>query len=100
MGCFGSEGVVVSVEEEEGFVEMELAEGMWYFVVMRVCEGKISEGHHHGGYILNEQRSGVCMERCRDQAGREHTLFGRACNSRADWRCHSSLDVKYGIVDC
>lgn len=34
MGCFGSEGVVVSVEE--GFVEIELAEGMWYFVVMRV----------------------------------------------------------------
>ena len=27
------------------------------------------------------------------------TVFGRACSSRADWRCHSSLDVKYGIVN-
>jgi hypothetical protein len=28
----------------------------------------------------------------------ERTVLGRACRSRADWRCHSSLDVKYGIV--
>jgi hypothetical protein len=25
-------------------------------------------------------------------------VLGRACSSKADWRCHSSLDVKYGIV--
>jgi hypothetical protein len=27
-------------------------------------------------------------------------VLGRACSKRADWRCHSSLDVKYGIVMC
>jgi hypothetical protein len=30
--------------------------------------------------------------------GKRCTVLGRACRSRADWRCHSSLDVKYGIV--
>jgi hypothetical protein len=31
-------GSVVSVVFEEGLGDMEVAEGMWYFVVMRVCE--------------------------------------------------------------
>jgi hypothetical protein len=32
--------------------------------------------------------------------GKRRTVLGRACSKRADWRCHSSLDVKYGIVMC
>jgi hypothetical protein len=34
----------------------------------------------------------------KDRKGSRRTVLGRACRSRADWRCHSSLDVKYGIV--
>jgi hypothetical protein len=30
--------------------------------------------------------------------GKRRTVLGRAWSKRADWRCHSSLDVKYGIV--
>jgi hypothetical protein len=37
LGFVGSAGSVV-VEEEAGLGDMEVAEGMWYFVVMRVCE--------------------------------------------------------------
>jgi hypothetical protein len=34
----------------------------------------------------------------KDRKRSRRTVLGRACRSRADWRCHSSLDVKYGIV--
>jgi hypothetical protein len=36
---FASE-VASVVVDEEGFGDMDVAEGMWYFVVMRVCEGR------------------------------------------------------------
>jgi len=86
MGCVGFEGSAAASVVAAGvcFEDRDEAEGMWYFVVMRVCGCALADGGDGGGV----------------RGRRRRTVFGRACSSRADWRCHSSLDVKYGIVGC